>query len=209
MFSLTDLNLGSIDAINYTGRREKEFLARVFLRDSFLDAILDERKYFVIGEKGTGKTAYAVLLNNSDYQNTRVKRITKASVRALTNTDYTKFINLKQSGHLTVSHYVDAWKVILLLLTAHHLIEKEGGIVSQFVRFANLKSAIDEYYKSAFAPEVVNALELVENSEAAASLMVHHAKLSAKLADKKQSINRPFKRTCFSLNVTCAKVLVH
>jgi hypothetical protein len=48
-------------------------------------------------------------------------------VRALTGTDYTKFIYLKEAGHLKVSHYADAWKVILLLLTAHHLVEKEGA----------------------------------------------------------------------------------
>ncbi len=179
MFSVPDLNLGSIDAINYTGRREKDFFARVFFRDSFLDALLGERKYFLIGEKGTGKTAYAVLLNNSEYMNT------KASVRALTSTDYMKFIQLKKSGYLTVSHYVDAWKVILLLLTAHHLVEKEGGKVLQFTKFANLNTVIDTYYKSAFAPEVVNALEFVENSELAASLIAHHVKLGAKVEEKK------------------------
>lgn len=179
MFSVPDLNLGSIDAINYTGRREKDFFARVFFRKLLLDALLGERKYFLIGEKGTGKTAYAVLLNNSEYMNT------KASVRALTSTDYMKFIQLKKSGYLTVSHYVDAWKVILLLLTAHHLVEKEGGKVLQFTKFANLNTVIDTYYKSAFAPEVVNALEFVENSELAASLIAHHVKLGAKVEEKK------------------------
>jgi hypothetical protein len=178
MFSVPNLNLGSIDAYNYKGRNEKEFLSRIFLRDSFLESIVEERKYFLIGEKGTGKTSYAVLLNNSDYHNT------KSSVRTVTSTDYIKFIRLKEQGHLTVSHYVDAWKVILLLLSAHHLSEREGAQVLQFTKFANLKAAIDEYYNSAFAPEVVNALELVENSEVAASVMAKHAKLGGKIADK-------------------------
>jgi hypothetical protein len=178
MFSVADLNLGSIDAINYTGRKEKEFLARIFLRDSFLDSILDDKKYFLIGEKGTGKTAYAVLLNNSDYHNT------SSSVRTLTGTDYMKFIHLKQKGHLTVSHYLDAWKVILLLLMSHHLLENESATVLQFAKFKNINAAIDKYYKSAFAPEVVNALELVENSEVAASLMVEYAKIESKQGDK-------------------------
>jgi hypothetical protein len=51
MLSVPTLNLGSMDAINYTGRKEKEFLSRVFLRDSFLKATLEDKKYFLIGEK--------------------------------------------------------------------------------------------------------------------------------------------------------------
>jgi hypothetical protein len=37
-----------------------------------------------------------------------------SSIRSLTGTDYTKFITLKKSGHLQVSNYSDAWKVINL-----------------------------------------------------------------------------------------------
>lgn len=174
MLSVPLLNLGSIDAINYTGRKEKEFLSRVFLRDSFLESILEDKKYFLIGEKGTGKTAYSVLLNNSEYKNTL------ASIRSLTGTDYTKFVTLKKNSHLQVSNYVDAWKVILLMLSAHHLSEKEPNSVLKFAKFKNLKAAIDEYYKSAFAPEVVNALEFVENSERAISLLSKHVNASSK-----------------------------
>ncbi|QEX22516.1 FunZ protein [Hypericibacter adhaerens] len=174
MLPVPKLNLGSIDAINYKRRQDKEFLARVFLRDSFLETVLEDKKYFLIGEKGTGKTAYAVLLTNTEYRNTL------SSIRNLTETDYTKFVYLKENGHLRVSDYVDTWKVILLLLSAHHLVEREGPNVLQYVKFKNLKGAIDEYYRSAFAPEVVNALELVEHSEIAASLMTKHAKLGGK-----------------------------
>jgi len=177
MLSVPDLNLGSIDAINYTGRQDKEFLAKVFFRDSFLESILEEKRYFLIGEKGTGKTAYAVLFNNSDYKNTL------SSIRSLTQTDYTKFVYLKENGHLKVSNYVDTWKVILLLLTAHHLREREGGKLLQFTKFMNLKAAIDEYYRSAFAPEVASALEFVENSEAAVSVISRHAKGGLKIQE--------------------------
>jgi hypothetical protein len=174
MFSVPELNLGSIDAINYTGRQDKEFLKRVFLRDSFLDQIIEPKKYFLIGEKGTGKTAYSVLLNNDDINNTL------SSVRSLTSTDYRKFLNLKEQGHLQVSNYVDTWKVTLLLLTAHHLIEREKGGVLQFAKFQALHDAIDQYYQSAFAPEIVNVLEFVENSQLAASIL-GAAKLEGKV----------------------------
>jgi hypothetical protein len=173
MLPIPSLNLGSIDAINYTRRSEKEFLSRVFFRDSFLESILDEKKYFLIGEKGTGKTAYAVLLNNTEYKNT------SSGIRTITGTDYLKFFHLKESGLLRVSDYVDSWKVILLLLAAHQLFESESGVL-KFTKFENLKKAIDAYYNSAFAPEVVNALEFVQNSELAASIISSHLTAGAK-----------------------------
>lgn len=177
MLTVPQLNLGSIDAINYKQRQEKEFLAKVFMRDAFLDALIDHKRYFIIGEKGTGKTAYAVLLNNTDYMQTL------SSVRNLTETDYTKFISLKEAGHLKVTEYVDAWKVILLMLTAHHLIERVGPKIGQCLPFVALKEAIEEYYQHAFSPEVVNALELVEHSEKAATVLTRHAKAGIKAAD--------------------------
>ncbi|WP_226019146.1 hypothetical protein [Novosphingobium sp. FKTRR1] len=107
---ISALNIGSIDAVNYTGRQEKEFLSKIFLRDSILDRVLESKKYFLVGEKGTGKTAYATLLSNSEYKNTA------SDVKSIESTDYSKFIKHKQMGNLKLSTYTDIWKVIILLL---------------------------------------------------------------------------------------------
>ena len=48
--------------------------------------------------------------------------------------------------------------MILLLLTAYHLYEKDEGGVIKYMKARALKAAIDEYYRSAFSPEVVTAL---------------------------------------------------
>ena len=52
----TDLNVGFSNAENYQRRENKELLAKYFVRDQFLDKILDPNIYYLIGEKGTGKT---------------------------------------------------------------------------------------------------------------------------------------------------------
>ena len=172
MLPIPKLNLGSIDAVNYKRRSEREFLKRIFFRDEYLDMILEEKRYFIIGEKGTGKTAYAALLNNTDYGGTL------ASLTNITETDYEKFSRLKSIKHYKVTDYVDSWKCVFLLLTAHHLIEKEANQVLGTLKFKALRSAIEEYYHNAFSPEVANALNLVEDSEATAELIGDHLKVS-------------------------------
>jgi hypothetical protein len=185
MLTIPELNFGSIDAINYTNRSQKEFLAKVFYRDYFLEDVLKEHVYFLIGEKGTGKTAYSTLLNNIDYRNT------KASLRLLGETDYLKFISLRQAKHIMVSDYSDVWKVIILLLVAYHLTETESNVM-QFVRFRNLRNAINEYYSNAFAPEITYALEFVEHSEVSASIVNKHLNAGLKGSENLKGVTQGF-----------------
>ena len=69
MKNVAALNLGFSDAQNYTQRGNKQMLSSVFVRNSYLDDLLKPNIYFLIGEKGTGKTAYAAFLNNNEYNN--------------------------------------------------------------------------------------------------------------------------------------------
>ena len=62
----TGLNLGFSNAENYQRRENKELLEKYFVRDEFLERILDSNIFYLVGEKGTGKTAYATYLRNSD-----------------------------------------------------------------------------------------------------------------------------------------------
>ena len=66
-----ELNLGFSDAQNYTLRKNKQMLSEVFVKNIYLDDILNSNSYYLIGEKGTGKTAYAAFLSNSEYNGTR------------------------------------------------------------------------------------------------------------------------------------------
>lgn len=97
MLEVPQLNLGSIDAVNYKSKADKEFFSRILHKESYLEEILQRRKYFVIGEKGAGKTSYSVFLHNSEYNDTLSRAV------SLTQTDYRRFIALKQAGKFTVS----------------------------------------------------------------------------------------------------------
>ena len=168
MLSVPELNLGSVDAINYKTRDQKEFFAKILYREEYLEKIILRNKYFLIGEKGTGKTSYAVFLNNSDYANTLSKIV------SLTETDYRRFASLMEQGVISTSSYVDIWKVILLLLASDGVARSFTQAASAFPKFGALQRAIDEYYHHTFRPEVNQSLDFIENAPSAAKILARH-----------------------------------
>jgi len=189
---IKDLELGYADAENYKRRENKELLNRVFIRDTHLDELCQPNISFLIGEKGTGKTAYSIFLSNNNYKNT------SASIRYVRETEYQKFISLKREKHLTLSDFSSIWKVILYLLMAKQVQDKEGVISKLFnyTKFAALNAAIDEYYLSAFSPEIIQALSFVQESKLAAELLHKHAALKS---EDKNSIT--FSESRFQVNL--------
>lgn len=170
--SIMSLNLGFSDAQNYTQRGNKQMLSEVFVKNAYLEKLLQPNVYYLIGEKGTGKTAYAAFLSNSEYKNN------KSILKYISGTDYEKFYELKKRNQIDISGYVDIWKTILLLLLAKSVTDNDR-VVSIFNKnnLSELMQAIDEYYNRAFAPEIVSALKIVDNSEFAAKLVCKYAEV--------------------------------
>lgn len=174
MKSINDLNLGYSDAENYQKRENKDLFNKIFVRDYSLERLLFPSTYFLIGEKGTGKTAYSVFLANNEYKNT------KAQIKFIRETDYQKFVSMKRDKHLQLSDYSSIWKVIIFLLLSED-IDKQSIDANPFSKgglLKAIKAAIDEYYSKAFSPEIVNALSLVEDSKKAIELFSKHIKLA-------------------------------
>jgi hypothetical protein len=192
MKPIKDLELGYADAENYKRRENKALLNRVFIRDTHLDDLCKPSISFLIGEKGTGKTAYSIYLSNNDYKNTA------ASTRYVRETEYQKFISLKREKHLSLSDFSSIWKVILYLLIAKQVQDREGVVskLLNYTKFAALNAAIDEYYLSAFSPEIIQALSFVQESKLAAELLHKHGALKG---EEKSSI--AFSESRFQINL--------
>lgn len=158
MKAFAEIDLGYGDAANYKNNRKyKELFSKVFVKDEKLDRLMREDTYYLIGDKGTGKTAYSVFLANSEYQNTQSKVIN------LEATDYKIFLNLRKLGFLQLSDFSRIWKIILLLMTAES-IQKEN--ISSFgpkrsALFEKLKSRIDAYYENAYIPEIAGTIKYI------------------------------------------------
>lgn len=180
MLKISELQLGYSDAENYKRKENKVLFSQLFVKDESVDKICEPSTSFLIGEKGTGKTAYAVYFMNSAYRNHN------ASLRYIRETEYRKFIALKKERHLDLSDYANIWKVILYLLLSQQIKDSEGNksFLSRFVKFKQLKQAIDEYYLHAFSPEIIYALQFVEKSKIAAELLAKYAKVQGSLHEE-------------------------
>ncbi|MBC7192942.1 hypothetical protein [Marinobacter sp.] len=192
MLKIEDLNLGFSDAENYKRRENKDLLNSLFLITSSLDKLCLPSTTFLVGEKGTGKTAYAVYMTNNSYDNNL------ASLRYIRETEYQKFITLKKEKHLDLSDYSSIWKVIIYLLLSEQIYEKEGkdGLFKKFSKFQALHDAIQEYYVHAFSPEIIHALQFVRESKIAAELLSKHAKAAGE-----QTENITFSESRFQTNL--------
>lgn len=171
MIPFKDLNLGFTNAENYRRRGNKELLAKYFVRDEYLDRLLDENVYFIVGEKGTGKTAYSTYLSNFEYKNFL------SDSYDVRQTEYQKFLELKRMGHLPLSQYSEVWRTLLLILCASSILSRSltPDFLKRFTKLKSLKLAMDDFYDNAFSPEIIKVLNFVENSEKSIALIAKYA----------------------------------
>lgn len=192
MLSIPALNLGFRDAENYKRRENKDLFNSIFVKNIFLSELLRPSSFFLIGEKGTGKTAYAVYLSNNYYQDTI------ADIKYIRETDYQKFLTLKKEMHLKLSDYASIWRVIILLLLSN-LIKKEELDHNPFSKNRKINAilkSIDEYYNNAFSPEIIYALDWVEHSKLVAELISKYLKLGGE-----ESHDVTFHESRFQINL--------
>jgi len=185
MKSINQLNLGFSDAENYKRRENKQIFQKLFVKNEYLDQLLEPRISFLVGEKGTGKTAYSIFLSNSDYRNV------KSSTSFLRETEYQKFVQLKNNHNLDLSDYTEIWKTLILLLfcekLSKHLHAPWFGSGKAAIR--EIDSAINNFYESAFSPELVTALRIVEQNGIAAELFGKQGPVQAGMSANFQNLS--------------------
>lgn len=192
MKSIENLDLGFTDAQNYGQRANKKKFSEIFVKNSYLDDLLQSQIYFLIGEKGTGKTAYATFLSNGEYKDN------KSILKFLSATDYEKFYVLKKQKNLDLTGYVGIWKVIILLLLSKSISENDK-VVTLFNKsiISDLVNAVDEYYANAFAPEIISALKVIDESEMVAKLISQYAEIGGNAVSKYEFIETKFQTNLF------------
>lgn len=202
MKTIAELKLGFSDAQNYSQRGNKQLFSNIFVKNSYLDDLLDSNIYFLIGEKGTGKTAYATYLSNNEYQGK------KSVLKFISGTDYEKFYELKKKKQIDISGYVDIWKTIMLLLLAKNITENDK-VVSVFSKnqLEPLLCAIDDYYNKAFAPEIVNALKIADQSEVVAKLICQYAEIGGSAQHTTEFTEQQFQMNLYYIAEQFSQVL--
>jgi cold shock CspA family protein len=173
--AISEITFGFSDAENYRRRDQKDLFNKIFLRTDALDRLCETSTFFLVGEKGTGKTAYAVYMSSSPLQSRRNPSIKiKSTHKFIRETDYQKFIRLKTKDALTLSEYTDIWKVVIYVLLADAVwrSHEDSAVLFKNTKFVQLKKVLDDYYKNAFSPEIPVAMQLVENADAAVKMLI-------------------------------------
>lgn len=106
--NFVDIEIPFDEAENYFKPNNREKLNKLFYRDKNFEKLLLDTTYFLIGEKGSGKTTYCAYFCNNTINNIRSKRY------PISVDDYNKIIQMKKDGKLNYTHYITLWKAILL-----------------------------------------------------------------------------------------------
>lgn len=191
---ISDLNLGFSDAQNYSSRKNKTMFNEVFVKNQFLEDLIKPSTYFLIGEKGTGKTAFATYLNNNDYKNS------KSVLKFIASTDYEKFYRLKELKHIGLSDYSEIWKLIILLILSQSISDDDIlGFIKKQNNLVNINKAIKAYYHDAFTPEIITAMKIFDKAEVAAKLVSDFASVGGSAQTIQEFSEERFQMSIFYL----------
>ncbi|WP_198283611.1 hypothetical protein [Stenotrophomonas sp. SKA14] len=156
MKEIKDLERPHNDALNYKHRKEKDLFNKIFLRTVELDEIIRPSTYFLMGEKGSGKTAYAVYMENNKYKD-HICHVT-----TMTETQYHQFIQLKRAGKLNYSDYANIWRSMLLFIVARTIVSQNKDLLSSITgKFKKVEASIRKWAQNSMSPEVETAFNAI------------------------------------------------
>jgi hypothetical protein len=174
------------DALNYRSRAEKDLFNKLFLQTTELKKCLAPSTYFLMGEKGSGKTAYAVFLENNVVDGHRCQ------VTTMTETQYKRFIELKRQGKLNYSDYANIWRSILLFLVGRMLVLKSKGFFQKLTgKFKTVERELAKWTKNALNPEMESAFEAITSATFAATVGAKDRAQATGGAKSQQKENTP------------------
>lgn len=161
------------DAYDYyiENNEETTLFEKIFLVDEIIDEINKPDKYFLIGEKGSGKTAYSVYMCKEQTESF-------CTLSLVENTLYQKFINMKNQKSLALSSYKDIWINLLYLVLAKNIKNEYRESLFGNLKYKQLTKAIDQFYSDAFKPELINAFEFIDNATLSINTMLQHGVFS-------------------------------
>lgn len=164
--NFSELFLKCHDASVFQEKNNFDTLSRVYFDNNHSNQILDQDQYFIIGEKGTGKTIIAQYLSN-------IRRDKNCSIVDFSTIDFETFRRLSNDGYLKYIQADQLWQVLLMALAAELVVSKEEGILSS-LKFKALYSAIQDFYDNKFTPEFPVVVELMQKFDALAELSNKH-----------------------------------
>lgn len=168
MKKIIELDPPSIDANDYKGKVSL-FNKIYFTETQAFKKALSRNCYYFLGEKGSGKTALAYLLEITSQTVPKTDVKIQSRLFSIGETQYSNFITMKQKGKLEYSDYKTIWINILLYLVSDTIIEKNksNNIFHKMLnkitgKFNHIKDAIEKYHSSHRIPELDCIIEITQ-----------------------------------------------
>lgn len=151
-----DIDIPFDEAENYFKPNNREKLNKLFYRDRNYSKLLLDTTYYLIGEKGSGKTTYCAYFCNNIIDNIKSKRY------QITVDDYNKLIQMKKDGKLSYTHYITLWKAILLTKLLATIEDNEIGFFNSGV-LDKIKNTLKAYNFTKITMDTFSPVSFMDN----------------------------------------------
>lgn len=157
MKSINDFTQPSLDAIDYRAKEKKGFFSASYFETDYMKKACTSNSYYLVGEKGTGKTALAFHIQETSPHGISAKLL------SISETQYCRFVNLKKQGKLEHTDYSAIWRSTLLYLMSKLVINKKKKWVHKFNgKFKKIEESIGKFDHASRAPELEYVIEFIE-----------------------------------------------
>lgn len=159
MMDYLTLKFPSEEADSYLIPENREAINAFFYKGKAYNKLRESSTYFLVGGKGSGKTAYSAYF---------CSRVVEGGIKSkyyqIRVDDYNKIIQMKKEGKLTYTDYVTLWKAVLLIKLCASLDNEEISIFGKlgFKKIANLLS---RYNFTQFTEDTFSPVSYMDSSE--------------------------------------------
>lgn len=192
-----DLFIPSHDAIDYNsiGKRREQFL-KMYNCTSHFERLMEKNCYFIIGDKGSGKTALAL------YHQLHSPDNCSSNLISINTTQYKQFIMLKINKKLEFTDYASIWRATLLMLMSQFISQKSKKWIHKITKkFSKIENAIKQYDSNSLLPQINTAIELATTLTAGGETNANAGNLGAKIsASQEESIKETTEQIRFYIN---------
>lgn len=167
----TELDLPFDEAENYLSRSNKNKLTKFFYPGEYFEKVKADTTYYIIGEKGSGKTAYSVYFCNNAVEKIHSKRY------VISVDEYSKIIRMKNEGKLNYTHYITLWKAVVLIKLFASIDQNEISIMWGSKAYKKIKDLLTKNRFTNFTQDSFSPVSYMDNESFTAE---QHCDLDAK-----------------------------
>jgi len=181
----TDIDFPYDEADNYLTPSNKAKFNRFFYKGDIFETLRKDTTYYLIGDKGSGKTAYSVYYCNNNVEGNIHSKIYQLSVD-----DYNKIIQMKADHKLDYTNYVTLWKAIILIKICSSISTNEVKLFNK--AFKKIEELLKRYKFTKFTLDSFSPVSFMDSTEFSNtnSLELEKSSINPSISQSKKNLNQ-------------------